>query len=452
MFDFTFDDILSATVSAADSADAPVVLGEQHDLSKINTGSGSGQRTLQRQIDALKSGAYWDEAEYGISREAQIAKLQLANTPEAQARELEEMTQRALRRAGLDATTGRVALMVAGKLPWHGLGVNVAAATTWEHAARLGGLDWLVLKTTLLFRDAQGEQHEAKGRYALVRSDTGRMLDACAQYKPIQNSEAFAFLDEVLGSHGAHYEVAGALFGGEQVFMLARFPQHAFSINGSDRQEAFVAFTNPHTVGKAAKCFGTSVRIECANTHRIACGKDAAKGISIPHTGDVKRKIRAAQEALGITVKQFDVYREGCEAMVSKPMPIKAYANDVLDAVLDITAADAMKGADALAAALNVHEAQRKLMRASFEKKIERRGEILQDILERYESRQNGTNGMRGTAWAAFNAVTDHVDHNRIGRNSSDAETWQSRRFEAALLGKGDDMKQVAFELATAAV
>jgi hypothetical protein len=39
------------------------------------------------------------------------------------------------------------------------------------------------------------------------------------------------------------------------------------------------------------------------------------------------------------------------------------------------------------------------LARKSFERKIERRGEILQDMLERYESERCGLNGQRGTAW-----------------------------------------------------
>src|SRR5262249_24375734 len=126
----------------------------------------------------------------------------------------------------------------------------------------------------------------------------------------------------------------------------------------------------------------------------------------------------------------------------------KHYANDVLDAVLDISAANAAMGADVLAASIAVTQAARDLAAKSIEKKIERRGEILEDILTRYESERNGVNGMRGTAWAAFNAVTERADHGRFGRQDSDELTRLSRRFESTIAGDADEMKQVAFAVA----
>lgn len=439
--------LLDQCLDATPRSFAPRIISEQHDPGKINSGGGGG--TTAQRISSLRSGGYWDQAEYGITREAQIRRLEEANTPEAQERELAEMRNRANGRAGLDFSNGRANLVTAGKLPWHGLGVNVESALTWSDASRLGGLDWTVQKQQLFYEYEQGRK-EAAGQYGLIRSDTGTLLDVCASYKPIQNGEAFGFLDDVLQSRGANYEVAGSLFGGKQIFLVAKMPEQSFAVNGGDQQDAYVVFTNPHTVGKAAKCFATSVRPECANTLRLATAKDGDKGISISHTGNVSRKIEQAQSVLGLAVRQFDRYRESCEEMAKRPMPITHYASDVLDAVLDITAAQVAMGADLLAATITTTEVNRDFARKSFAKKIERRGEILTDILNRYESEKNGRHGMRGTAWAALNAVTDHVDHNRIGRNSSDRETWQSRRFEAALIGDGDDMKQAAYRLATA--
>ena len=88
------------------------------------------------------------------------------------------------------------------------------------------------------------------------------------------------------------------------------------------------------------------------------------------------------------------------------------------------------------------------LERKSFQRKIERRGEILEDIIMRYESATNGVAGMRGTAWASLNAVSEHADHNNIGRRVGTVENRRSRRFESALMGPADEMKQVALEMA----
>ena len=172
------------------------------------------------------------------------------------------------------------------------------------------------------------------------------------------------------------------------------------------------------------------------------------KGIGIRHTGNIKDKIKDAQRALGIAVQSFDEFKEAAAVMSKKPIEIRHYANDVLDACLEVTAAQALKGADALAAVLAVTEAERELERKSIAAKIERRGEILADILDRYESERCGLGGMRGTAWAGFNAVTEHADHVKPGRQSGSIETRASRRFESAVSGDGDDMKQAAYQVA----
>ena len=79
----------------------------------------------------------------------------------------------------------------------------------------------------------------------------------------------------------------------------------------------------------------------------------------------------------------------------------------------------------------------------------ERRRDILSDIINRYESATNGNGGMRGTAWSAFNAVTESADHAKIGtRRVGTLDDQRSRRFENVLAGNADEMKQAAFSLA----
>lgn len=146
----------------------------------------------------------------------------------------------------LDNTTGRVSMFAAGELPWHKLGVLVREAVTSEHAARLSGTGWIVDKVPLMY-DFNGMSKMVKDRFGIVRRDTGACLGTVGkQYQPIQNGEAFDFLDGVLEEFGARYESAGSLFGGEKVWMLARMPKQSFTINGGDNQEAYVAFMNYH--------------------------------------------------------------------------------------------------------------------------------------------------------------------------------------------------------------
>lgn len=421
------------------------VVGEQHDTGKINWVAGlsdpgemigCGMYQQLRRHNGEEDGAYQER----LTRELALLPDDVRNKIESFARDA------ALNRASLDTTNGRVSMMSAGLLPWHGLGVQVDKATTSAQAIELAGLDWEVLKTPLAY-EFQGQVKPATDVFGIVRQDNGRMLGAVGtKYKPIQNREGFAFLDGVLDEYGARYETAGSLYGGRQVWMLAHMPKQTFKVNG-DTVEPYVLFSNPHDGSGSAWCYPTSVRVVCANTFRIA-GQGQGKGLSIRHTGSVKQKMSAAREALGLAVEGFTDFKEHAEVMYRKPLEINHYASDVLDAVLEVTAAQAMQGADALAAALCVTQAAQDLAAKSFERKIEKRGEILDDILDRYERRQCET-AVRGTAWAAFNAVTEHADHSKPGRQSSDEETRLGRRFESTINGDADRMKQAAYALAT---
>jgi len=121
--------------------------------------------------------------------------------------------------------------------------------------------------------------------------------------------------------------------------------------------------------------------------------------------------------------------------------------------VLDVTKAEMDQGADLLAAALATTETDRKIEAARIQREINKREAILEEILSRYESDKNGVGGMRGTGWAAFNAVTETADHGKLGgRQIGKDEQKASRRFESVLNGAADEVKQIAYEQVMALV
>lgn len=418
------------------------VVGESHNINDIRV----EEDAIARALRGLSGSRGWDASEYGISAEQAAQMLRDADTPAARERVVAELRQRAITRAGLDVSGGRVSVMAAGELPWHGLGVNVDRAVNSADAIAYANLAWEVRKVPLSYIDPAGVPQVAPDVFGIMRQDTGKLLGSVgSRYAPIQNKDAFGFLDAVLADFGAKYETAGALYGGSKVWMLVHMPKQTFDATPGDTIEPYILFTNTHDGSGAASCFPTSVRVVCANTLRTA-GHGKHKGLNIRHTGSVRAKIAAAQQALGFAAKSFEWFKNVSQTLVHTPLAdIRHYANDVLDAVLDVTAADALKGADVLAAAVATTDAERTLARKSFANKIERRGEILTDILTRYDSDRCQP---RGTAWGALNAITEHADHSRPARQSRDVELRQSRRFESAIDGDADTMKQTALELA----
>ncbi len=214
-------------------------------LSQVNIGGGAAASAAAR-IASIQSGN-WDAAEYGMTAAQAIANIEAAQTPEQMAAVESDMRKAAIIRASLDTTTGRVALMVAGKAAWHRLGVHIESATDSANAIVLAGLDWKVVKVPLSYRDSTGTIREQTESYALIREDTGAMLGGVgSRYAPIQNAQGFAFLDSVLGEFGARYESAGSIHGGRKVFMTVRLPGQDFSVNGTDEVQAYAVLFNPH--------------------------------------------------------------------------------------------------------------------------------------------------------------------------------------------------------------
>jgi len=436
---YTLEDILNETEQSNGNGTGLLVLSEQHDTSAINFVAG-----LSDPGEMIRCGYRPELRRMRDETDAMYAERIRPLVMALPQNERDVIMGAAIARAGLDTTTGKVAAAFVGVLPWHGLGTTVSGAMTSEEAIRLAHMDWQVGKIQLSY--PWGEGYKGAEAWGIVRQDTGAFLGAVgSRYQPIQNSEGFKFLDGVLAQYGAKYESAGSLHGGKTVWMLAKMPDRSFHVNG-DTIEPYALFTNRHDGSGAAWCYPTAVRVECNNTLRTSA-KDRSKGLSIRHTGDIADKIRSAQNALGVAVKGFEEFRVAGEHLATKPCDIHHYASDVLDAVLDVTEAQASMGADLLASTLAETQAQRDLMAKSFQKKIERRGEIMDDILSRYESERCHP---RGTAWGCLNAITEHADHNTFGRQASDEMNRLSRRLESALAGDRDELKQVALQTAMA--
>src|SRR4051794_10083005 len=117
-----------------------------------------------------------------------------------------------------------------GEEPWHGLGTPVPRGVTAEEMIRAAGLDWSVD-----VRPARGAKEiNAKGeysRYEVFRvprpnTDEAEVLFGVVgrRYLPLQNIEAFAFFDHIVGKKKAYFETAGALGEGERIWVMARMP------------------------------------------------------------------------------------------------------------------------------------------------------------------------------------------------------------------------------------
>ncbi len=175
--------------------------------------------------------------------------------------------------------------------PWHGLGTMVMEAPTSKDALILAGLDWRVVQKPLLTYD----EIPVPGFKANVRDSDNQVLGVVTdRYKVVQNEDAFAFTDSLLGE-GVTYETAGSLQNGRRTWILAKLPQR-YIISG-DEITPYLVFMNSHDGSGAIKAAMTPIRVVCMNTLNLALST-AKRTWSADHVGDIRGKLEDARNTL----------------------------------------------------------------------------------------------------------------------------------------------------------
>ncbi|MCI6886644.1 MAG: DUF945 domain-containing protein [Lachnospiraceae bacterium] len=175
--------------------------------------------------------------------------------------------------------------------PWHGLGTMVMEAPDSKSALRLAGLGWSVIQKDLTTLDGI----PVSGFKANVRDSDNQVLGVVSdRYKVVQNEDAFAFTDGLLGE-GVRYETAGSLQNGRRTWILAKLSQR-YIISG-DEITPYLVFMNSHDGTGAIKAAMTPVRVVCQNTLNLALST-AKRSWSTNHVGNIDGKLEDARYTL----------------------------------------------------------------------------------------------------------------------------------------------------------
>lgn len=316
----------------------------------------------------------------------------------------------------LATTNGKPAMMYAGEVPWHQLGTRLDEPATAREAIEAAGLNYLAeLKDVQTVGGTPVPQ-----RKAVVRSDTGDVLGVVGKsYVPVQNYQAFGFLDAIVADGGLHYHTAGALGKGERVWMLAKLPDHIRVKGSDDLVEKFLLLSNSHDGSTALRTLFTPIRVVCQNTLNLALREGRNQGISILHKGDLAGKIREAQRVLRLAERFYDDAAAKIDILASHYPTVDQVQRYFESLHPDPTDAD--------------------------NSRAKRVRENLTQIFETGIGLDMPA--IKGTSWAAFNAVTEWVDHHRPTR-AADPTERASRRLKSAWWGSGATLKAKAWNQA----
>ncbi len=206
--------------------------------------------------------------------------------------------------------------------PWHGLGAVLdRPPASVAEAIEAAGLGWSVVKKPLVIDRGPDWQldvlryKKVRGYYVTVRQDTDEELGVVGErYRIVQNHEAFAFVNQLLGS-AIHFETAGSLHGGRRVWVLATLPEHVEV--GGDAVRPYVLLMNSHDGSTAVVAATTPVRVVCQNTLNWGL-RSAKQKFSIRHTEAVTQRVHEARRVLDLSINYYEQFKRYGDQLASE--------------------------------------------------------------------------------------------------------------------------------------
>lgn len=108
-----------------------------------------------------------------------------------------------------------------------------------------------------------------------------------------------------------------SLLGGRKVWMLARMP-HEYIISG-ERISPYLLFSNTHDGSGAVRVALTPIRVVCSNTLNLALAT-ARRSWSMIHTGDIRSRMKEAEDTLFLAEQYMDSLGKEFEALRKKKL------------------------------------------------------------------------------------------------------------------------------------
>ena len=278
---------------------------------------------------------------------------------------------------------------------WHGLGTVIDEPVTTSEMLSLAHLSgWNVRVEELALPGRSHRDYFATVRTNPFDGETDVLGVVGERYKVLQNEELFQFGDNLLD--GGQWETAGSIKNGTVVFgSLALDRETNLDPKGrGDKVNNYLLVHTSHDGSLAIQASITPVRVVCQNTLNMAVGhkgRGAKQSFRIRHTQTLNGKVQAAREALGMANRYLDEFDKIANEMIEQEISDKQFF-EIITAVYPKPEED-VKGA-----------------LTKWENKI--------DTLNSIYFGETCVN-IKGTAWGAYNAMTERLDWYRNPRGGN---------------------------------
>jgi phage/plasmid-like protein (TIGR03299 family) len=326
----------------------------------------------------------------------------------------------------IDMTNGRANIAFVGSRNdvWHRLGQEMSPGMSIDQWSKAAGLDWTAVKVRAIaaLEGSQFDHINAGDRFRkveernfVVRSDNGHPLGFVSdRYQPVQPRDVLEWFDRYIAVDDRFsLDVAGSLKSGEIIWATATF-NGALDVAG-DRHVARVLMTTTFDGSGATINQGTMTRTVCNNTLNVSL---ADKRAVVKTRHNTRFDAARVGKELAQIAQGFAQYKAIGDTLAQNEMA-KEEVSNLFKSLLEIPFDS--KWADVSTRKQNQFRDMSDAYRASV--------------------REGAPDG---SAWAALNAITRYVDHDRSTRGGAGED---EARFVSAQFGSGAALKAQAVEL-----
>jgi phage/plasmid-like protein (TIGR03299 family) len=225
------------------------------------------------------------------------------------------------------------------------------------------------------------------------------------------------------GNDAAKWESAGSIKKGKVVFGSLDIPREiVLDPQGvNDKTKLYLIVWTSHDGSVAVQAAITPVRVVCQNTLNLAM-KGAKQSFKIRHTQTAEGRIVQARQALGLTFAYADEFQKQAEELFKQSITDKQFSDLIRNLY--------PKPEEATKAALT-----------RWENKVV----VIDDL---YHNSPTNT-AIKGTAWGAFNALTERLDYYRSSKTgNSDSLMASASGFDPVLTAEKNKILKMVKSLA----
>ena len=317
---------------------------------------------------------------------------------------------------------GEMVYVQEGGVPWHGSGIPVEATITGDELKDKLNLSQIALRPIFTY-GMDGTILKVSDKMATIRTKDNIVVGVVGtDFNPLQDADLIDTLDTLRVEGLCAFETAGLLRGGSRFFVSLKVPNGLLRLKTPNGKEdlvlQYLLVSHGHDGSLRAQVDPTNIRVVCQNTVTAARQEAEGNGISfaIKHTINAESRMQAAIAAYKAGMTFHRDFAEYAQLMVNTPF-----------------SAAKMK----------------ELAESMFPTPEGKESDIPAGVLKgRYELQRFFVEGkgheelaLVGTAWGAYNSITEYLDWQRPTRGDKDkteaevkAKKWEASQFSPQII------------------